>query len=253
MGENNTSTLVPTPGPTDGAGVAKGRPLRPKDAATLVVVDESAPQPRVLMGRRRADLAFMPNKFVFPGGRVDKADRTTLSADELAEREIAKLLKDMKGPVSIARARAIALAALREAFEEAGLVVGTTASGMARPKAPTSGVWADFFATGAVPSLAPLSLLARAITPPGRLRRYDTRFFLAPASAVTMTVSKIDDELSAIDWFTFDEIRALDVPAITRAIVEDLAARLALAPAAADRPHVPFYYFQGGTFRRVLL
>src|SRR6476660_7759775 len=130
MGENNTSTLVPPPGPADGAGVAKGRPLRPKDAATLVVVDESAPQPRVLMGRRRPDLAFMPNKFVFPGGRVDKADRTTVSADELAEHEIAKLLKDMKGTVSIARARAIALAALREAFEEAGLVVGSTWSGV---------------------------------------------------------------------------------------------------------------------------
>lgn len=251
MGGDASSDSIEKPAPASRAGAKAARALRPRDAATLVLVDDSGREPRVLMGRRRADLEFMPNKFVFPGGRVDRADRWIASADELAGSEIERVLKDMKGHASAARARSLALAALREAFEEAGIVLGTTAPAAYPAKPPRAGVWADFFATGAVPTLAPLSLLARAITPPGRARRYDTRFFMAPASAIATTVDKIDDELSGLEWFTFDEIRALDLPRITRAIVEDLAIRTTTA--LSGRCEVPFYFYHSGAFRRALL
>lgn len=237
------------------------RPLRPRDAATLVVVDDRGGAPRILMGKRRADLVFMPGKYVFPGGRVDAADRHQPTADALAPDVEALLLRRMKGRPSQARARALALAAVREAFEETGIVLG-------RPAAPPAGhagaaagrataTWDAFFATGHQPALGSLDLLARAITPPGRARRYDTRFFLASATSIAATTPHRDEELSHIDWFTLDEVRGLDLPIITRAIVEDLGSRLAAHGSPSGGGPVcepmPFYYFLGGAFRRRLL
>lgn len=232
--------------------------LRPKDAATLVVVDERGGATRILMGRRRADLVFMPGKYVFPGGRVDRTDRMQPAADDLTPHTEAMLLRRMKGRATSTRARGLALAAVREAFEETGIVVGRAAETPQPSDPATAGraaeTWSAFRATGHQPVLSPLTLFARAITPPGRARRYDTRFFLAPASAIATTTPHRDEELSHIDWFTFDEVRGLDLPVITRAIVEDLAQRLAAhgIQAAADEA-MPFYYFQAGAFRRQLL
>ena len=103
---------------------AKARSDRPRDAATLVIIDTSTGVPRVLMGRRRTDQVFLPNKFVFPGGGVDSADRGVSCASELRTSEATKLLLAMRPEPSAAKARALALAAIRETFEEAGLLVG---------------------------------------------------------------------------------------------------------------------------------
>lgn len=234
---------------------AMAKPLRPKDAATLVIVDEDGGDaPRILMGRRRPDLVFMPNKFVFPGGRVDAGDASVPSATELAAVEHAKLLVDMKGRPSDARARGLALAAVREALEETGMLIGAPWAGAASAdETGTGAIWARFFAAGQAPNLAALSLFARAITPPGRPRRYDTRFFTVPAEAVSLRSGVIDDELSEIDWFSFEEARALDLPNITRAIVEDLAERLGHPQRARAGLSVPFYFFRAGTFQRELI
>ena len=60
-----------------------GRALRPRDAATLIIVDREGPEPRVLMGRRHEGHKFMPGKFVFPGGRVEPEDRRMAAAGAL--------------------------------------------------------------------------------------------------------------------------------------------------------------------------
>ena len=98
--------------------------IRPRDAATLVIIDQSTGEPRILMGRRRPDQVFLPNKYVFPGGAVERADRFAPCADTLRPSEGAKLVIAMRGPPSLGRARALALAAARETFEEAGLLIG---------------------------------------------------------------------------------------------------------------------------------
>lgn len=232
------------------------RALKPKDAATLVLVDHARGEPRILMGCRQSTHVFLPDKYVFPGGRVDRADRTMPSLTELSATDQELLLRDMKGAPSTARIRALALAAVRETFEEAGLIVGArppdagqeAPAGTARPAAYVS--WQRFLDTGYVPSLSGLSFLARAITPPARPRRYDTRFFLADASQVAHASTHRDDELRNLGWFTLDEIRNLDLPNITRAIVEDVAQRLA-APGRALP--VPYYRFEHGAFRRDLI
>jgi 8-oxo-dGTP pyrophosphatase MutT (NUDIX family) len=231
---------------------ARTRPtvLRPRDAATLILVDRSAGQPKILFGKRRPDMKFMPGKYVFPGGRVDRADRNTKSADELSIRESAKLLVDMKGGTSPSRARALALAAVRETYEEAGLIIGSPHGGGV---APADASWRRFFEQGFMPSLSPLTFFARAITPPGRPRRFDTRFFCADASAIAFRGPPLEDELSDLVWMGIEEARSLDLPPITRVILEDLGDRMRAGPLGTSDAPVPYYFHKSGTFRRQLI
>lgn len=229
---------------------ARQTALRPRDAATLIIVDRTAGAPRVLLGKRRMDMKFMPGKYVFPGGRVDRADRTAAATDELDPVEVSKLLLDMKGVPSPARARALALAAVRETFEEAGLVIGAPPG--ARPGSKVAS-WRRFYDTGFVPRLSPLTYFARAITPPGRPRRFDTRFFCTDASAIVHRTDAPEEELSGLVWMTLEEARTLDLPPITRVVLEDLGDRLKDGELHnADMP-VPYYHNRNGSFRRELL
>lgn len=242
-------TSTSTPPPADDPG--KPQDMRPRDAATLVIVDRVMGLPRVLMGRRRLDQVFMPGKYVFPGGRVDDSDRNVKSADELHPVEVAKLLLDMKGTPSQARARALAMAAIRETFEEAGLVIGAPAESASGPGFDVPS-WNEFFACGYQPKLSTLTLFARAITPPGRPRRYDTRFFCISADEISHRVDTSDGELSGLHWLTIEEARSLDLPAITRVILEDLTDFLKNGNGSGHAP-VPYYHHKNGTFRRELL
>jgi 8-oxo-dGTP pyrophosphatase MutT (NUDIX family) len=218
------------------AVAAKSKRVQPRDAATLVIIDRSGPAPRILMGRRRADLAFMPNKFVFPGGRVDPRDGSAPSLDELPDTETEKLMLGMLGRPSTRRARALAIAAVRETLEETGIVIGSCAA---------HGDPSPAF----LPRLTGLTYFARAITPPGRPRRYDTRFFSVDADAISAQGHACDDELSSIDWFTLGAIGALDLPGITRRIISDVSGLIDQNTNTAPRC-VPFYHMRFGKLRR---
>ncbi len=235
--------------PSSGGDPAKA--MEPRDAATLVIVDRVKGVPRVLMGQRRLDQVFMPGKFVFPGGRVDLGDGTTESADELRPIELAKLLLDMKGTPSQIRARALAMAAIRETFEEAGVIIGAPAE--PPPKPVDIPGWGDFFACGYRPKLSSLAMFARAITPPGRPRRYDTRFFYISADEISHQIEISDGELSKLHWLTIEEARSLDLPSITRRILVDLMDFLRDGIAGQGEAPIPYYYHENGTFRRELL
>lgn len=110
------------------AAKAKAPVLRPRDASTLIIIDSKGAAPRVLLGKRRDDLKFMPGKYVFPGGRLDADDKIMIAARELRESEAEKLMLDMKGHPSPARARGLGMTALRETFEEAGIIIGGAAA-----------------------------------------------------------------------------------------------------------------------------
>jgi 8-oxo-dGTP pyrophosphatase MutT (NUDIX family) len=226
--------------------------LKPRDAATLIIVDRSRGEPQVLMGRRRMDQVFMPGKFVFPGGSVDAEDRRLPSGDELRPSETAKLLLDMKGTPSVHRARALALAAVRETFEEAGLVIGTAVDGVGSASMVPDG-WQPFLATGHQPKISSLTFFARAITPPGRPRRFDTRFFCVGVEDIAATLAPTTDELSGISWFTRAETRDLDLPPITHVVLEELIDRLKHGRLDDPDAPVPYYHSRAGTFRRDLL
>jgi 8-oxo-dGTP pyrophosphatase MutT (NUDIX family) len=222
------------------------QPLRPKDAASLIILDRSGSAPKVLLGRRHEGHVFMPGKFVFPGGRVEPADARMPSASELDAQAVAKLTRG----ASARRARALALAALRETFEETGLMLGVQ-----RPMAAAlAGAWSAFADAGICPDLAALQFVARAITPPGLPRRFDTRFFAVDAQAITHRVDGIvgpQAELVELVWVPLAEAKELGVHPITATVLEELEMRVA-AGLRQVLP-VPFFRRKNGRFVRELL
>jgi 8-oxo-dGTP pyrophosphatase MutT (NUDIX family) len=215
-----------------------GGVLRPKDAATLVIVKRDAGAPRVLMGQRHGNMAFMANKYVFPGGRIDPADMRISVTSQLRPHVAARA-----GHGSTpARARGLALAAIRETFEETGILIGERSEVVPRTRAPA---WKKFFEHKVVPRLDTLEIIARAVTPPNRTRRFDARFFMVDADAIVHELEELDnEELLTPAWLTLDEARALDLPSITRTVLDEVEARVSEG-ADPSRP-IPFYRFSRG-------
>lgn len=221
---------------------------RPKDAATLIILDRSGPAPKVLFGRRHDSHKFMPGKFVFPGGAVEPTDQLMSSASELDPHVAARL--EVNG-VDGGDARAIALAAVRETFEETGLMLGARRD--QRPKSP-GGLWSAFAQERVFPDLAAMHYVARAITPPGRPKRFDTRFFAVDATAIAHRVEGVvgpQAELVELQWVPIAETKPLGLLTITAVVLEELAERTAAGMGHALP--VPFYRMVNGRFVRELL
>lgn len=190
-----------------------------RDAATVIVLRDPE-RPHVLMGQRGAEAAFMPNKFVFPGGAVDAGDADIPLARPLPPLCAARLTEDCDRDLS----HAIAAAAIRELWEETGLALGMPG---AWPGA-VPGDWAGFAARGLVPVADPLQFVFRAITPPGRPRRFDARFFLVHAEALAGDLDDFSaacEELSHLQWIPLEEARRFDLPFITEVVLAEVTAR----------------------------
>ena len=200
-------------------------PIRP--AATVVLLRAGADGPRVLMGLRGKGAVFMPSKMVFPGGAVDPADAEVPLALDPA---LAAALRERSDGPSPA---ALCAAAIRELWEETGLRLAHPGDW---PDPPPG--WRGFAAGGHRPA-APFRLVFRAVTPPGRPRRFDARFLLADAAALRGDpddFSAAGDELSHLEWVPLGEARARDVPFVTEVALAEIA-RIA---AGEPRPCVPF-------------
>ncbi|UCI33327.1 NUDIX hydrolase [Mesorhizobium sp. B4-1-4] len=225
------------------------RPIRPRDAATLILLDRKGDEVLVLMGRRHAGHAFMPGKFVFPGGRTDPADSRIAVAAALHPEQETKLTAG-PGRTSAARARAIALSAIRETYEEAGLLIGRKGA-----FATARRDWQGFAEHGVQPSLDMLRFIARAITPPNRVRRFDTRFFSAWRGdvAVELPGGGPTNELEELVWLPLAKAREADIPDITRTILDELDRRLAHDPQLRPGSPVPFYRLIRNRFTREIL
>lgn len=224
--------------------------VRPRDASTLIIVDRSGPVPKVLLGKRHHGHKFMPGKFVFPGGRMETNDRLMPVAAELNPFAEKYLMQETQRP-SAAKARALALAAIRETFEETGLLFGAK-----RPDGPAApaGPWAEFAAAGFYPDLSVLHFIARAVTPTRRPKRFDTRFFAVDASAIAHRVDNVvhaDAELVELVWMPLSEARSLDMPTITGVVLQELEARVS-AGFGHDLP-VPYYRMPRTRFLRKLI
>lgn len=222
------------------------RPIR--DAATLVLVrDAGSDRPQVLMGQRGAGAAFMPSKYVFPGGAVDADDRHVALAPALPPREVARLaMRPVTG--SAPPPEAMAAAVIRELWEEAGLMLGAPGAW----EGPLPADWSAFAEAGLRPNAGGLRFIFRAVTPPGRTRRFDARFFLALAEDIAGDpddFSRATDELSHLHWIALSEARGLDLPFITEVVLAEADA--ILREGAADT--VPFFDNSGpdSTFRRL--
>ena len=191
-----------------------------RNAATVIVLRDRDTTPAILMGQRGAKAAFMPNKFVFPGGAVDEADRAVPLAAPLPELCHARLADNAPDGLQ----HALAAAAIRELWEETGLVLGTPG---AWPGAPAPD-WERFAATGNLPTASALQFVFRALTPPGRPRRFDARFFLVDAEDIQGDLDDFThatDELSHLQWIKLSDARNFDLPFITEVVLAEVEAR----------------------------
>ncbi|KPU83358.1 DNA mismatch repair protein MutT [Marinosulfonomonas sp. PRT-SC04] len=189
-----------------------------RHAATVIMVRDRDTNPRILMGQRGAKAAFMPNKFVFPGGAVDADDADIPLATPLQPDCIAQLSHEADTTLI----PAIATAAIREVWEETGLILGETGEWQTTPPED----WASFAAAGYLPSAASLTFVFRAITPPGRPRRFDARFFMVDAARVCGDVDDFThacDELSHLQWIALDDMRNFDLPFITQVVMAEIS------------------------------
>jgi 8-oxo-dGTP pyrophosphatase MutT (NUDIX family) len=179
-------------------GGTKAKAPKPRDAATLVLIRNGR---EVMMGQRAKGHVFMPDKWVFPGGRVDPGDARRRAVAELTpDNEALLRLCGSRPP------RALAQAAARETHEETGLRLGGAGG----------------------PDLSKLTFVARAITPAHRPRRFDARFFMAAAADVLESdIPAGGNELLHIEWFPLVEAEKLDLPSITRFVLKEVGRRLA--------------------------
>lgn len=200
------------------------------------------------MGRRHTRHAFMPGKFVFPGGRTDPEDSRVPVSEALHGEEETRLRAGPRG-ASPARARAIAMSAIRETYEEAGILIGRRGA-FSTAKAQ----WQGFCAHSVQPSLSGLRYVARAITPPGRTRRFDTRFLAIWRDHVALELAEggPTNELEDLVWVPLDTAREMDIPEITRLVLGDVAQRLESDATLSPGSAVPFYRMVGKTFRRTV-
>ncbi|MEO1719219.1 MAG: NUDIX hydrolase [Pseudomonadota bacterium] len=229
----------------------------PRDAASLIVYERVGATTFVLMGQRRATQAFMPNRVVFPGGRVDPADIDHgASAGGLAPPAVDLLLDRMAGTPSAARAHALGWAAARETYEETGRLIGRPALSTEPAEdgtSPPQPDWARAAPATCLVDIATLAFVGRALTPPGEVRRYDTRFFAVPRSAIAAEVPDSDGELGTVAWHDVAALDTLNTARITQIIAQDFAAALNEDGAIHAAREVPYYHVANGVFRRDLL
>ena len=204
-----------------------------RNAATVIVLRDPLDSPHVLMGQRGANAAFMQNKFVFPGGAVDPGDADIPLLRALPDLCAARLREDTETDLS----HALAAAAIRELWEETGLIAGLPGAWPGTIPAD----WETYAATGHMPDAAALQFVFRAITPPGRPRRFDARFFLLDAAHIATDLDNFSaacEELSHLQWVPLKDARNFDLPFITEIVLAEIEAR-AGDPAPLDS--VPFY------------
>ncbi len=195
------------------------KPVTPRDAASLVVLRRAGGEPEVLLGRREPRHRFMPNVLVFPGGRLDPGDFRQPVARRLRPAVAARMARH----VSPARAQGLAVAAVRETFEETGLVFGEIRGG------------------ALCPALDALDFVARAITPPDSPIRFHARFFMADAARAGGTLAG-NGELLDLRWFGLEEAVELPLADVTEFVLGEVARRLG----GAEPAGVPLFSYRHG-------
>ena len=220
--------------------------VRPRDAATLIVVRQEGGKPKILMGKRAASHKFMPNKFVFPGGRLDFVDQRLNVPHDLAPPVMTRLRKATQARVTDNKLRGLVLAAIRETYEETGLIIGRRTDNRLRS---SNDVWQSYFDHGVEPPLEKIDFICRAVTPTFRTRRFDTRFFMVYDEFIhtdPASMEKASGELLDLHWLTLPQARKLDLPTITRAVIDMVETRMKLGRKEQMKASAPYYHMKHG-------
>jgi 8-oxo-dGTP pyrophosphatase MutT (NUDIX family) len=215
------------------------KPVRPSDAASLVLYRRRrGGDIELLMGRRHSKHSFMPQRWVFPGGRLDPADSRIRPATPLRPEVEARMGYCARSP---GHARALAVAAIRETFEEVGLILAKPAP---VPEGPVPEDWRGFLDRGLAPALDELDLIMRAITPTYSPKRFHARFFLANAEHASGEVNG-SGELEDIRWFSIAEAIAIPLVDVTESVVRAAEQFLGEPDARLATDPVPLFSYRG--------
>ncbi len=178
-------------------------PAVPRDAATLILARQRRGRVEVLMGRRSRKARFVPDVFVFPGGRLDPSDWSAQPAEAL---QVSLAQLGVRG--SARKAQALGNAAVRETYEETGLLLAGTGD----VGETSDETWQDLRRQRLAPDLSRLAYLGRAITSPYSPIRFHARFFMADGDHASGKLGG-SGELSDLHWTSID--RAIsDLPII---------------------------------------
>jgi len=206
------------------------RAPKPKLASTLVITCGSGNNLKILMGQRSKRHDFMPSVYVFPGGRVDRADSYAPYTGALSTRT-ERILEAAYTP---RRARAVVLASLRETWEETGLMLGKDTRMMRNLTHPS---YDAFREAGLTPDLSGIEVFGRAVTPPHRHKRFDAWFFVKHLGDITPPAISDSHELQNVGWFTFEQIETLETQRATDMMLQVLKTFLK----ASNPPERIFY------------
>jgi 8-oxo-dGTP pyrophosphatase MutT (NUDIX family) len=160
--------------------------VRPRDAASLILLRGQGRDLELLAGRRPGHVKFMPGVYVFPGGAIDPEDRKPWAVESGANTFVPRLQR-------------CARAALRETWEEVGVLVGRSAATPDIAMSRMTPVEAAYAESGIGAAMGVLTYVGRAITPTPVFRRFNTRFFVADAGHVHGEPQS-SDELEDVGW-----------------------------------------------------
>ena len=189
------------------------KPTIPRTAASLILVRGEADNLSVLMGRRHATARFMPGVYVFPGGAVDDDDNKVTPASGLDP----KITDSLKVAGNHQRAHALAIAAVRETYEETGLMLGAPGN----VGAAQSDSWISWRQQSIAPDLLRLGLVGRAITPKRFPIRFNARFFIASGESLYGEI-RSNGELEAIGWKPVSELAHLPMPDVQAFMIKQV-------------------------------
>lgn len=219
--------------------------VRPRDAATIIIWRKRGRRVEVVMGERTGTHQFLPHRYVFPGGRVDGQDARIRSASEMRPAVAAQLARTTRK----GRGRSIAVAAIRETFEETGLIIGEPDP---LPHRPAPAGWERFFDVGYAPALDRLEYIARAITPVFRPLRFDARFFLVESKGVVGDLQG-SGELENLDWIPIRETQDFELANVTRNVLSYAEKLIEEPPRQSKSRKIPhFKHLQGGRHTLIL-
>lgn len=202
------------------------KPVRPRDAASLVLLRDGKTGLEVLIGRRGQGARFMPGRYVFPGGRVMTEDSRPW-AGEIEDEEKSRFL-------------ALKRAALRETFEETGLVVGERRNPSGKTNGAMSPVEEAYRALGMSPAPQLLRLVGRAITPAASPIRFHARFFVADGGYAAGDLVPCE-ELDDLHWHPVDGEPPGTMQNVTRFMLHCAVE----AWRGAAPPEPPLYWHRG--------
>jgi 8-oxo-dGTP pyrophosphatase MutT (NUDIX family) len=222
----------------------------PRLSASLLIVDRSRPEPHFLFGRRHNRHVFMPNRYVFPGGKVDGCDSRIKPPIAMNAADHAIIEAHLSGRHHAVGAHAVGICAIREAWEESGNLIGKPAVFETKYIQ-----WQAFVENDMAPDLSALRLLARAITPASMPYRYDTWFFLMFRDSIALSVDVCgpESELDHQIWASEAQIQTFDLPSITRMILREAVLRLKTDPELVRDQQIPMFASRGNMTRRTML